>query len=78
MIIYLQIALFPKYTNTHADRHRAPWSQKERKKAEVNVTTLPNCFGAESIGFWDVAPEGITEPRAVTEEVPKIPAAQHP
>lgn len=30
MIIYLQIALFPKYTD--ADRHRAPWSQKERKK----------------------------------------------
>lgn len=32
MIIYLQIALFPKYTDADTDRHRAPWSQKERKK----------------------------------------------
>lgn len=42
------------------------------------MSPLCQAFGAEGVGFWDVAPEGITEPRAVTEEPPKIPAAQHP
>lgn len=72
------------HTHRHTQRHRAPWSQKERKAriagvGEVNFTALQkNCFGAEGVEFWGVAPGVVREWGAVTEELPKVPAARHP
>lgn len=41
------------HTDTDADRHRAPWSQKERRR-EASVATLQNCSGQRvwRCGLW--------------------------